>query len=270
MKKISEMHIGFIGFGHMAQVIFSAIDRARLIPRSQVSFTRRDPQKMRENEKTFGITSTSLETLIEKSDLIILGVRPAQAKQVLEQLKGIDPAKMVVSVLAGVKLAVYRKYLKNPLLRVMPNIASEVGMGMSTFTYSGKPSEDFRSVTHLLFSCMGEVIEVPEEMMDISVGISGSGPGFVFRLIEAAARVGEKKGIPYPDALKMAAQTFMGAGKLVLKKGNIENLLIQIATPNGTTEAGLRKMTELKIDEHYQAVVEASAKRSHELSEEFQ
>ncbi|MBX7066017.1 MAG: pyrroline-5-carboxylate reductase [Parachlamydiales bacterium] len=268
--KLSEMHIGFIGFGHMAKVIFDALDRAKLIPRSQVSFIQRDPQKMRENEKTYGITSTSMETLVKKSDLIILGVRPAQAKMVLEQLRGLDPSKMFVTVLAGVKMSFYRKYLKNPILRVMPNIASEVGMGMSTFSYSGKPSEDFRSITHLLFSCMGEVIEVPEEMMDISVGISGSGPGFVFRLIEAVAREGEKKGIPYPDALKMAAQTFMGAGKLVLKKGNVQNLLIQIATPNGTTEAGLKKMTELKIDEHYQAVVNASTKRSHELSEEFQ
>ncbi|MBU6384226.1 MAG: pyrroline-5-carboxylate reductase [Verrucomicrobia bacterium] len=266
--KISEMHLGFLGFGHMAQVIFQAIDHAKLIPRSQVSFIRRDPQKMRENEKTFGITSTSLERLLKTSDLIILGVRPHQAKEVLSQMKGMDPAKMVVTMLSGIHIATYRKYLKNPLVRVMPNTASEVGMGMSVFSYADAPSEVFRSLTHLLFSCMGEVIELPEAMMDISVGISGSGPGFVFRLIEAAAREGEKRGIPYKDALTMAAQTFMGAGKLVLKKGNVQNLLLQIATPNGTTEAGLKKMSELKIDEHYREVISAATKRSKELSEE--
>lgn len=270
--KISEYHIGFIGFGHMAQVIFKAIDRAKLIPRSQVAFIRRDPEKMRKNEQEFGITSTSLENLVQKSNVIVLGVRPVQASLVLQDLKrmNLDETKMIISVLAGVKLSYYRKFFKNPILRVMPNIASDVAMGMSVFTYSPNPSIEFRSLTNLLFSCMGEVIEVPEAMMDISCGIAGSGPGFVFRLIEAMAREGEKEGLTYSNALKMAAQTFMGAARLVLKKGQPDNLLNQIATPNGTTEAGLKMMTTLHIDEHFKSVVAASAKRSKELSEEFQ
>lgn len=256
----------------MAGAIFQALDRAKLIPRSQVSFIRRDPVKMRKNEQDYGITSTSLESLLKKSDILILGVRPMHAKLVMEEIKRlkVDPSKLVITLLAGVKLAFYRKYLPNPVLRVMPNIATEVGMGMSVFSYSSNVSEDARELSRLLFSCMGEVMEVPEEMMDISCAIAGSGPGFVFRLIEAVAKEGERKGLIFADALKMAAQAFMGAAKLVLKKQNVENLLIQIATPNGTTEAGLKKMAELKIDEHYQAVIAASARRSKELSEEFQ
>ena len=113
--KISDCHLGFIGFGHMAQIIFKAIDQARLVPRSQISFLRRDPHKMRENEQEFGITSTSLETLVKKSHILILGVRPNQASLVLEALQKLQPdeSKMVVSMLAGVKLKFYQKYLKN-------------------------------------------------------------------------------------------------------------------------------------------------------------
>src|SRR3990167_2956835 len=122
--RVSDYRLGFIGFGHMAQIIFRALDRARLIPRSSVSFVQRDSHKMRANEKEFGITSTSLKTLVEKSDLIILGVRPNQAKIVLEELQGIDASKMVVTMLAGVKLSFYRRYLNNPILRLMPNVAS--------------------------------------------------------------------------------------------------------------------------------------------------
>lgn len=268
--KISDYHLGFIGFGHMAQIIFTALDRAKLFPHSNVSFIQRDTHKMRENEKKFGITSTSLKTMVEKSDILILGVRPNQAKIVLEELKkiGVPETKMILTVLAGTKLGYYEKFLKNPVVRVMPNVASEVGMGMSLLSYSQNVGSDFKSLARILFASMGEVMEIREEMMDISCALAGSGPGFVFRLIEAMAKMGEKEGLAFSDALKMAAQTFMGAAKLVLKKGDIESLIVSIATPNGVTEAGLRKMSELNLYEHFQSVIAASEKRSKELSEE--
>ncbi len=138
--KATECNIGFIGFGHMAQIIFQAIDRSKLIPRSQITFVQRDPHKMRENEEKFEIGASNLKTLVERSDLLLLGVRPHQAEIVLKDLQHlkIDPSKMIVSVLAGVKIGFYQQFLKNPLLRVMPNIASEVGMGMSVFSFAKK------------------------------------------------------------------------------------------------------------------------------------
>ncbi len=256
----------------MAQIIFKAIDQAKLIPHSQVSFIRRDPGKMKRDEQEFGITSTSLENLVKKSNIILLGVRPNQAHLVLEKLKHLklDESKIFISIIAGIQLNYYKKFINSPVLRVMPNLASEVAMGMSVFSYGPNTSLEFRSLAHILFSCMGEVMEVPESMMDVSCGIAGSGPGFVFRLIESMARAGEKEGLEYAKALKMAAQTFAGAAKLILKKSHPENLLLQIATPNGTTEAGLRMMHSLQMDEHFQTVISASVKRSKELSEEYQ
>lgn len=271
--KISEYHLGFIGFGHMAQVIFKVIDKAKLIPRSQICFVRRDPEKMTQNEKEFGITATSLENLINRSDILIIGVRPNQADFILRDLARfkLEESKMVISMLAGIKLSYYQKYIgmKNPLLRIMPNIASAAGEGMTVFSYGPHSSMEFRSLCNLLFSCMGDVVEIPENLMDISCAISGSGPGFVFRLIESMARQGEKEGLPYSKALKMAAQTFAGAAKLILKGAQPEKLIQQIATPNGTTEAGFKIMTAFRMDDHFQGVVEASAKRSKALSEEF-
>lgn len=270
--KAADYRIGFVGFGHMAQIIFKAIDQAKLLPRSHVTFIRRDPEKMRHNEQEFGITSTSLPTLVESSDLIILGVRPNQAGPVLKELAHHKAGKkMVISMLAGVKLAYYQKFLgpEVQLLRVMPNIASAVGEGMSVFTFGPHASADFRSLAHLLFSCMGEVMEVTEPLTDIACGIAGSGPGFVFRLIDAMARAGEKHGLAYPEALKMAAQTFAGAARLILKGAKPEALIRQIAVPNGTTEAGFKVMQETHIETLWQKVAEASAKRSKELSEEM-
>lgn len=267
--KISEYHLGFIGFGHMAQVIFQAIDKAKLIPRSQIYFIRRQADKMRQNEQEFGITSTSLKNLVEKSGIIILGVRPNQAAVILRDLQHLGVGqKMVVTMLAGIKLGFYQKFLGNqtPLLRVMPNIASAVGEGMSVFTYAQEPTLEFRSLTHCLFSCMGEVLEVSENLMDISCGIAGSGPGFVLRLIEAMAREGEKNGLPRDKALKMAAQAFAGAARLILQGAQPEALIQEIATPHGTTEAGFKIMAQTEIEKLFQTVVQAAAKRSQELS----
>ncbi len=265
--KISETRLGFIGFGHLAPVLCRAIDRAKLIPRSQILFHRRDPEKMKKNEQEFGMTATSLETLVRQSDLLMICVRPHQVTGILQALARLQP-KQIITVASGLKIPYYQTHLGThiPLLRAMPNIASAVGEGMTLFTYGPDVSSEFRSLTHLLFSCMGEVIEVAEETMDLGTAMSGSGPGFVFRLIEAMARAGEKGGIPYAKALKMAAQTFVGAGRLILKGGQIEELLQQIATPNGVTEAGLKEMSALHIDANFQSVIEASAKRSRELA----
>ena len=149
----------------------------------------------------------------------------------------------------------------------MPNIASEVGEGMSLLTFGPNASRDFRSLASFLFACMGEVVEIEESFMDIGTGMSGSGPGFVFRLIEAMAQAGVEQGLPYDKALKMAAQTFLGAARLIVKGALPKELVHQIATPNGTTEAGFKMMAETHIESHFKAVIAASAHRSREISD---
>ena len=253
----------------MAKILFEGITQAKLIPKKQISFVQQTPQKMIQSEKKYGITSTSLEHLLKISDILLLCVRPTQAELVLKTMAQLETkAKMFITVLAGKKLEFYEKFLppEMQVVRVMPNICSSVGEGMSIFSYSHNATTEFRSLSNILFSCMGQVIEIKEKHMDIACGIAGSGPGFVVKLIEAAARKGEKEGLDYKKALQMAAQTFLGAGKLILKGANPSDLVTQIATPNGVTEAGFRKMHEREVDKRFQEVIEASAKRSEELS----
>lgn len=270
--KLSAISLGFIGFGHMAQVIFRAIDHSKLIPHSQISFIRRDSRKMRDNEQAFKITSTSLENLVQTSDLILICVRPSQAGPILRQMAEIGvEGKMIVSILAGTKIAFFQHHLgmNVQVLRVMPNLPAAVGDGMSLFSYSSNASAEFRSFSRMLFGCMGEVAELKEELMDIGCGMAGSGPGFVFRLIEAMARIGEKEGIAYQESLKISAQTFLGAARLILKGDVLPvDLIEHIATPNGTTEAGFNKMRELGLEKGFQSVIQASAARSKAISEE--
>jgi pyrroline-5-carboxylate reductase len=267
--KISECKLGFIGFGHMAQVICQALLQAKLIPNANIQFIRRDAAKSKAAEQKLRVTATSMDRLIETSDILVIAVRPNQIEPVLKDLvRCRGQSKMIVTVLAGVPFKTYQNHLgENPqIVRVMPNIASAVSEGMSVFSYLPNATPDFRSLTNLLFSCMGETVEVSEKLMDISTAIAGSGPGFIFRLIDAMARVGEKEGLQYEKALKMAAQTFAGAARLILKGSDPEVLIEQIATPNGVTEAGFKMMTSSGIEKQLQEVVLASAQRSKELS----
>ncbi len=270
--KIENYHIGFVGFGHMAQILCRAIENARLIPRSQILFHRRDPAKAKQNEQDFGITATSLGHLMDKSDLLLICVRPNQAEFMLRDLAELNPSsKMFVSVMAGIQLSFLQKHLgsKAQIARVMPNIASSVAEGMSLLSFASHPSIEFRSLVNLLFGASGQTIEIAEQQMDIGCGMAGSGPGLVLELIEAMAKIGEKEGITYNKALQIAAQTFLGAAKLIQKGQLPRDLLQQIATPGGTTQAGLNVLRQEQIPEKLTSAIQASCRRSKEISDEY-
>ena len=256
----------------MAKIICRSIERSRLIPRSQILFLRRDPRKIHEDEQSFGITSTSLETLVSKSDVILLCVRPAQAEEILKVMSSLEMKdKMLISILAGAKLSYFERFLGvSQVIRAMPNVASEVGEGMTILTHGPHASSDFKSLANILFASMGITVELPEESMDIATGLAGSGPAYVFSLINAFARLGEQEGIPYEKSLKMAAQTFLGAARIIMKGGvAVEEMIRQIAVPNGTTEAGLKVLQELEIEKKLQSVISAAASRSKAISQEM-
>lgn len=266
---MKQMRIGFIGFGHMAEILYEAFDRAKILPRGHYLFTRRDPAKKKAAEEKYKITACGLDHLIQESDVLILAVRPQQMEDAMEQMLAVGDleGKTLISILAGVKVHSFQKKVPGlPVIRVMPNLASSVGEGMTTLTYSKECSPEIREFARMLFSAVGKIVEIEEQQIDIATGLSGSGPGFVFRLIDAFAKEGERGGLSREQALSMAAQTFYGAAKLLLQGHDLETLIVQIAVPNGTTQAGLDKMRELEVGPRVQEVVRAAAKRSIELS----
>ncbi|MBS0625009.1 MAG: pyrroline-5-carboxylate reductase [Verrucomicrobia bacterium] len=269
---MSEYRLGFVGFGHMAQILFEAMDAARLIPRSQVQFIQRDADKMTKNEQKYKITSTSMERLVSTSDILLLCVRPAQAEQAVSEMARFGASqKMIISVLAGVPIRFYQKHFgeKAQILRMMPNVASAVGEGMTIFGFSPHARADFRSAAQMLAAPLGPSMEVPETLFDAATGIAGSGPGFVFKLIQAMAIVAEKEGFTREQALRMASQVFIGAGRLVSKGENPADLMIQIATPGGTTEAGFNVMEKAESSKWFQETIEASIRKARFFADQY-
>jgi pyrroline-5-carboxylate reductase len=138
---------------------------------------------------------------------------------------------------------------------------------MTILSFGSHSSGDFREAAKLLLAPLGPSLEIPEKLIDAATGIAGSGPGFVFKLIQAMAHVGEKEGIPREQALQMAAQVFAGAGRLIAKGADPSALAVQIATPGGTTEAGFQVMEKMESAKHFQETVEASIRKAKQFSE---
>ena len=127
----------------------------------------------------------------------------------------------------------------------MPNTPAVVGAGMSALAFNSTVTQRYQSIAKDLFNCLGETVEVPENMIDVVTGISGSGPAFMYKLAISMAQAGKLEGLDNDTALKLAAQTMVGAGKMLLEAGKSPETLIEdVSSPNGTTVAGLKQFDE--------------------------
>lgn len=267
--KIASYRLGFIGFGHMAKILCERIIAAHLIPRSQIQFVQRDRDRMKANEKRFGITATSLSHIISSSNALFICVRPAQMAHLATEMASFKVAgKKILSLLAGIPISFFQKLWGSDaeIARVMPNVASAIGEGMTILSFSETASREFKSFSELLVAPFGKFLEISESQMDLATAIAGSGPGFVFQLIRAMAEAGEKGGLSPEQALLMASQTFLGASRLVASGADLSTLLTQIATPGGTTEAGFQVMHQARMAEHFQETITAAVQKAKALA----
>lgn len=267
--KMDQYRLGFIGFGHMGQILCERILAARIIPHSQIQFAQRDPDRIRQNEQKYGITATSLKHLINSSDILFLCVRPVHMALLAGEMGSLGMGgKKVLSVLAGLPISFFQKHFgaQVEVARVMPNVASAIGEGMTILSFPPHISSEFRSLTERLVAPFGRFLEVDESRMDAATAVAGSGPGFVFKLIEAMAEGGKKAGLSFEESLLMAAQTFIGSAKLVANGSDLSSLMNQIATPGGTTEAGFQVMQQAEIAKHFQQAIQATVQKAKSLA----
>jgi len=207
--------------------------------------------------------------ILKEADLIVLAVKPQVMSAVLEEIRPqVDPRHLFVSIAAGITLARLAAGLpsRTRLIRVMPNTPCLVGWELSCFSRGPTAtSADANHVERVLAS-VGHAFEVPESSLDAVTGLSGSGPAFVYRVIESLADGGAEMGLPAELALQLAAQTAKGAAEMVLTTGRSPaELREQVTSPGGTTLAGLNELAKLAGAEAFRAAVIAATKRSEEL-----
>ena len=207
-------------------------------------------------------TTTDLDVATE-SDIVFVVVKPDIAPGVVEELD-LTADQTLVSFAAGVSTDVIEPLTDATVLRVMPNLAAATG-NMAAAVTGGELTPEIET----LLEEAGVFVEVDEEYMDIATAVNGSGPAFVFYLIQAMQHAGVDAGLDDEDALVLAAQTFKGAAETVLRSDEpIEELIDAVCSPQGTTIEGMDVLWDSDVDEELAAAVAAAERRSKELAAE--
>ncbi|MHB1033484.1 MAG: pyrroline-5-carboxylate reductase [Pirellulales bacterium] len=265
------IQIGFIGAGQMARALARGFVEGGLVPAAQIWAS--DPAIEARNAMSEAIpgcrTTANNVHVVAESDVVFLAVKPQHTAAVLDELRGKMTANhLVVSIVAGVRLEILHQALGSGtrLVRVMPNTPCLVGQGACGYCLGpGATAADGELVGQLL-AAVGRAVKLDESLLDAVTGLSGSGPAFAYVMIEALSDGGVRMGLPRQVATALAAQTLRGAAEMVLTTGDHPGVLKdRVASPGGTTIAGLQALEAGGIRAALMAAVEAATRRSVEL-----
>lgn len=264
------MRIGFIGGGNMASALIGGVIHSHLATPDEILVSDILPQKRELLKREFSVRTadTSLE-VVQQCPVIILAVKPQNLQALAASLKNtFTPEQILISILAGKSRAAILEALGSPLrlVRVMPNLPALVGAGVSAIAEM-PDDQDAQSVTQSIFETVGRVAILPESLMDPVTALSGSGPGFVYYLMEAFVQTGIELGFTEQQALQLTLETFLGSCRLLLERSTQpEALRQQVTSPGGTTAAGISEFDSCGLKDVIRRGLVAANQRAKELS----
>jgi pyrroline-5-carboxylate reductase len=268
-----QKKIGFIGAGNMGEALVRGLLAAKMFGPKSVLVS--DPSRKRAADlvRAYGVKKVSGNAaLVSSADIVVLAVKPAKVNSVLKEVGAVlDRRKLLISVAAGVTLFQIESRLKSPvrLVRAMPNTPALVGEGATAVCYGHTVTAADRKLVARIFRAVGRAVEIGESLMDAVTGLSGSGPAYVFSLIQGMADGGVREGLPRETALELAAQTVLGSARMVLETGKHPlQLRDQVASPGGTTIQGIGVLQETGFEGMVMEAVRAATERSRQLSEQ--
>ncbi len=230
-------------------------------------------QQVLSEQYSVQITGNNLE-VIEGSQIILLAIKPQIFELVAKDFQGVhcETPPLILSILAGLPLAKLEAAVPGwPVVRAMPNTPSTVGAGMTAIALGSRALPEHSELAHEIFSAVGQVVQVPESMMDAVTGLSGSGPGYVSIVIEALADGGVAAGLPRAIANQLAVQTVLGTAELLRTTGiHPAELKDRVSSPGGTTIAGIACLEELGLRSALIEAVRTASSRSRELGKATQ
>lgn len=270
MTPSANLTVGFVGAGRMATALAQGLISSGFISAERVVATDVVPAALDVfAEQTGARVVESTSAVISDSDVVFLAVKPQQMAQVLNGLSDLlEDRHVVISIAAGVPLSVYESALGSSrrIFRVMPNTPCLVGACAAGFSAGGSATEDDSKLVEAMLSTVGIAVPVDEKMLDAVTGLSGSGPAYVYQIIEALSDGGVRVGLSRDTATKLAAQTLFGAAKMVLETGQHPGVLKDAVTsPGGTTIAGIHALESGGLRGTLMNAVRAATERSKEL-----
>ena len=271
MSEEKEMRIGFVGGGALTESIIKGIN-GTLLPADRIFVSDHKRERCAELINKYNINATvGVDSFIDKISLLVVAVKPKDAeatfKELVEYKDKITLNLTIISVIAGLKISAIEKYFpNNTIVRAMPNVALSVGEGMTAYIMNKNTSSIDRETIKKLWSTVGRAVEVDEKLMDAVTGLSGSGSAYAFLMIEAMADGGVAAGLTKKVAVELAAQTLLGAAKMVLESEESPTILRdKVTSPGGTTIEGVRMLERGSVRSSLIEAVLAATEKSKKL-----
>ena len=266
---LARRTIGIIGGGNMAEALVRGLLASKATSAKQMTVSEPRPGRRRTLGRKYGVAVTADNSQAAAASIVVFAVKPQVIDAVCGALGPLPAKTLVLSIAAGVRLARLEKSLgpRVRLVRVMPNTPALIGSGISVYYPGPRVTGADRRYVKALLGAVGSVVEIRDEkLMDTVTGLSGSGPAYVYLVIDALAKGGEKMGLSRELALRLAAETVVGAGQMVAAGVESPEALIRaVSSPGGTTVAGLAVLNDARVEHAFRAAVQAATRRAREL-----
>jgi pyrroline-5-carboxylate reductase len=266
-----EGTIGFIGTGNMAEALIRGLVHAGVAQKEQILGSDPREERCQEMSERYGVRVIADNVEVARQvDILVLSVKPQVMAKVLEQIgPQIHPHALVISIAAGIPLAaIERKLPQARVIRTMPNTPALVGAGATAIAAGGHATDEDIKAARRIFDSVGTTVVLEESQLDAVTGLSGSGPAYIFLIIEALSDAGVKVGLARHNAQALAAQTVFGSAKLLIETNEHPGRLKDMVTsPGGTAIAGLHTLEAGGLRTTLMNAVEEATRRSRELGE---
>ncbi|PYI54860.1 pyrroline-5-carboxylate reductase [Paenibacillus flagellatus] len=269
-----DKRIVFVGAGSMAEAILRGLIERRIAdPDRIVAVNRQDEARLADLRDKYGIRTARMpeqrDRYIREADVVVLSMKPKDAPSGIADIRRLlRPDQLIVSVIAGLSIATIERLLGGPypVVRTMPNTSSTIGLGATGISFSAAVSAGQRETGLALFRAIGEVCAVDEERLDIVTGVSGSGPAYIYYVMEAMIAAGVEGGLSEEEARQLTVQTVLGAAQMVKTTNESpKELRRKVTSPNGTTQAAIELMEANRVGEAVSRAVLRAAERAREM-----
>lgn len=270
MSASQTYQLGFIGAGKLAGSVIRGLIRAKFCPPNQIVASEPNEQTRAALEDETGVSVTAENAEVaEKAEAIFVGVKPPMVISVLHDLEDKLQNKCVISLAGGVRISSMEKIPNIRFMRALTNTPSAICRAATGISRGSRSTNEDADLAKKIFGAIGVVVEIDESQIDIVTALSGSGPAFMYTVIEALAAGGTKLGLASDVAMELAIQTARGAAE-IMRETNMspEELRRMVVTPGGTTAAGLAVMEKLGTSQSIIAAVETATKRGQEMAKE--
>ena len=268
----AQLTFGFLGAGKMATALAKGLVQAKLVNAGRIIASDPIDAARAAFAKEAGVkaTASNLEA-IQSAQVLVLAVKPDQVDGVLKEIRGLVTGKhRLCSIAAGVTLAKLESGLANGarVIRVMPNTPALVGASATAYALGKNATVEDGRLAQKMFSAVGVAFQLKESLLDAVTGLSGSGPAYVYLIIEALSDGGVAAGLPRDVATKLAAQTVFGSAKMALETGQHPGALKDMVTsPGGTTIEGIHELEKAGVRGALMSAVRAAAEKSKKLGQ---